>query len=680
MDEQAPAEENRDRLNPTVFFGSSIVIVLFAVWTMFFTDMAEGVINTMLGWVSDTFGWYYFLTVLAYLAFVIFVAASRFGDIRLGPDHSKPEFNVVSWASMLFAAGIGIDLLFFCIAEPVSQFLAPPQGEGGTVEAARHAMQLTFLHWGVSGWGIYTLVGMSLAYFSYRHQLPLTIRSALYPIFGRGIHGPIGHVVDIAAVLGTVFGIATSLGIGVIQLNYGLSTLFGLPDNTLIQAVLVLLIVVFATLSAVSGVEKGIRRLSEFNMLLAALLVIFVLIAGPTLFLLNAFVMNVGDYLTGFIDMSFNTYAYDQPTEWLNAWTIFFWAWWIAWGPFVGLFLARISRGRTIRQFTVGTLILPMTFMMVWMSIMGNSAIDMVMNGAESFGEQAMNTPASSIYMFMESLPWSGITTIVVSILALVFFVTSGDSGALVLSNFTSILKDVNSDAPVWMRILWASIIGLLTLALLMAGGLNALQSTVVIMGLPFSVVLFLMMVGLYKALKTESLKRPRAHLAPAGAYSGRDGKAPSWRQRLARAMSFPDYKQAIRFLENTVKPAMALIEHELSERDVKAEITGWDDDPRHLELNVDLGEEGRFTYQVWPRSATVPAFAIRPHTEHNTYYQLEVHLEEGGQGYDLMDYSQDQIVEDILDQYERHLFYLQRRRETPGDVSMPNQRSGDSE
>ncbi|XOZ34126.1 choline BCCT transporter BetT [Halomonadaceae bacterium KBTZ08] len=680
MQQQLSKDSNQDRLNPVVFFGSSILIVVFALWTMFFTGAAENMINTMLGWVSTTFGWYYFLTVVAYLLFVICIAGSRFGHIKLGPDHSQPEFNVVSWAAMLFAAGIGIDLLFFCIAEPVSQFLAPPQGEGGTVEAARHAMELTFLHWGVSGWGIYTLVGMSLAYFSYRHQLPLTIRSALYPIFGKRIYGPIGHVVDIAAVLGTVFGIATSLGIGVIQLNYGLSTLFDLPENTWVQAVLVLLIVVFATLSAVSGVEKGIRRLSEFNMLLAALLVIFVLIAGPTVFLLNALVMNIGDYITGFIGMSFNTYAFEQPTDWLNAWTIFFWAWWIAWGPFVGLFLARISRGRTIREFTVGTLILPMAFMMVWMSIMGNSAIDMIMNGAESFGEQAMNHPASSIYMFMESLPLAGITTIVVSILAIVFFVTSGDSGALVLSNFTSILRDVNHDAPVWMRVLWAAIIGLLTLALLMAGGLHALQSTVVVMGLPFSVVLFFIMVGLYKALKTESLKRHRPRPAPAGAFAGTDVEAPTWRHRLTRAMRFPDYDQAMRFLEQTVKPAMAEIEHELKERGVDARIDGWDDESRHLELNVDLGDDGLFTYQVWPRRATMPAFAIRPHAEHNTYYQLEVHLEEGGQGYDLMDYTQSQIIEDILDQYERHMVYLRRRHEAPGDVSMPGQHGRNGE
>jgi len=669
------ADHSGDRLNPVVFFGSSIVIVLFALWAMIDTETADQAVGALLNWVSVNFGWYYFLTVVIYLVFVIVIAASRFGDIKLGPDHSQPQFNVISWAAMLFAAGIGIDLLFYCIYEPLVMYTNPPVGEGETLESARQAMELTFLHWGVSGWGIYTLVGMSLAYFSYRHRLPLTIRSALYPLFGERIYGPIGHVVDIAAVLGTVFGIAVSLGIGVIQLNEGLANMFGLPKNTWIQSGLIVMIVVFATVSAVSGVEKGIRRLSEFNMGLAALLVLFVLFAGPTVFLLNALVMNVGNYLTGFAGMSFNTYAWDQPTEWLGWWTIFFWAWWIAWGPFVGLFLARISRGRTVRQFTVGTLILPMTFMMIWMSIMGNSAIDLVINGAQAFKEGASADPAASIYLFMEELPWTGLTTLVVSILAVVFFVTSGDSGALVLSNFTSKLSDVDHDAPVWMRILWAAIIGLLTLSLLMAGGLTALQSAVVVMGLPFSIVLFFMMVGIYKALKTESLKKERLRAAPAGAPVGADGTAPNWRQRLTRAMRYPDYDEAVRFMDATVKPAMEEIRDELAKRDLRTEIRR-ETDPEYIALDVNLGEEGMFTYQVWPRGAPIPAFAIRPHSENNTCYQLEVHLEEGGQGYDLMDYSQAQILEDILDQYERHLIYLQRCREAPGDVSMPGRGS----
>ncbi len=671
--------ESGDRLNPIVFFGSTIGIVVFTLWTMFFNEAASDVLFAVLAWISDSFGWFYFIAVVAYLVFVIFIGFSRFGKIRLGPDHSVPEFNIVTWAAMLFAAGIGIDLLFFSVAEPVTHFLAPPEGDPETVEAARRALQYTFLHWGLSGWGIYTLVGMSLAYFSYRHGLPLTIRSALYPIIGRRIHGPIGHTVDIAAVLGTVFGIATSLGIGIIQLNFGLSYMFGLPESTITQAVLAIVIVVFAAISAVTGVDRGIRRLSEFNMALALLLMLFVLASGKTLFLLNALVTNVGDYLSSFVALSFNTYAFDPPTDWLNAWTVFFWAWWIAWGPFVGLFLARISRGRTIRQFVAGTLILPLAFMMAWMSTMGNTAIDMVMfdTGVADFGEQAMNNPGSAIYLFLESLPWVGLTTVVVTILAIVFFITSGDSGSLVLSNLTSVIKDPNNDAPSWMRILWAAIIGALTLALLIVGGLEALQSAVVIMGLPFAFVLFAMMLGLYKALSVEALKDDSQRKSMAGHLSGRVGPgehaAGNWRQRLIRAMSFPERRQIRRFLAEIGKPTMKEISAVLREKGFAAEmvdgLAGASGD--HLALNVPLGGEQDFTYQIWPRACAMPSFTVRDTHAGAHYYRLEVHINEGSLGYDVYGYTKDQLIADILDQFERHLHFLHAQRERPGTAAV---------
>ncbi len=493
------------RINVVVLAGSAAGIVAFALWTLIAAEQATAVIAALLAEVSERFGWFYFIAVLAYLLFVIAIAASRYGDIRLGPDDSKPEFHVLSWASMLFAAGIGIDLLFFSVSEPLFHFLMPLEAEPGSIAAARQAMELTFLHWGLSGWGVYTLVGMSLAYFSYRHGLPLTIRSALQPLFGRRIHGPLGHGVDTAAVLGTVFGIATSLGIGIIQLNFGLNYMFGIPESLLTQTALAVLIVVFAAVSAVTGVDRGIRRLSEFNMSLALLLLLFVLVGGNSVLLLNALVSNVGDYLSGFLRLSTDTHAFDRPVDWLNAWTVFFWAWWIAWGPFVGLFLARISRGRTIRQFVAGTLLLPLGFMMAWMSFIGNSAIDVVIQDPDgSFARGALEHPGSSIYLFFESLPLVGLTTVVVSVLAIVFFVTSGDSGSLVLSNLTVDMQGSQQDPPGWVRIMWAAIIGVLTLALLFADGLNALQSAVVIMGLPFAIVLFGMMFSLHKALRQE--------------------------------------------------------------------------------------------------------------------------------------------------------------------------------
>ena len=504
------------RINPVVMTGSAAGILLFALWALLFSEQATRVINAVLEQVSRSFGWFYFLAVLIYLIFVIAVALSRFGDIRLGPDGSRPEFPLLSWATMLFAAGIGIDLLFFSVSEPLFHFLMPLDQVPGTTEAARHAMELTFLHWGLSGWGVYTLVGMSLAFFCYRRGLPLTIRSALYPVFGKHINGVAGHTVDIAAVLGTVFGIATSLGIGIIQLNFGLNYMFGLPEGLVVQTSLAVLIVLFSAISAVTGVDRGIRRLSEFNMALALLLVLFVLFSGKTIFLLNVMVTNAGDYVSDFFRLSTDTYAFDRPADWLNAWTVFFWAWWIAWGPFVGLFLARISRGRTIREFVAGTLILPLCFMMVWMSVIGNSAIDLAMTGAAGaeFAEQAIDHPGSSIYLFLETLPWAGVTTVAVSVLAIVFFVTSGDSGSLVLSNLTVKHPPIDGrglqgktrqpDPASWLRIFWAVVIGVLTLSLLLADGLSTLQGAVVIMGLPFAIVLFLMMFSLYRALKQE--------------------------------------------------------------------------------------------------------------------------------------------------------------------------------
>ncbi len=659
--------DTRIRVNPIPFHGSVIGITAFAFWAIFFTEAASSYIGQALAWISSSFSWFYFLAIFTYLVFVVVVALSPWGKIRLGQEHTRPEFHVLTWAAMLFAAGIGIDLLFFCIVEPVTQFLAPPVEMGGDPEAARNAIKLTLFHWGVSGWGVYTLVGMSLAFFAYRHGLPLAIRSSLYPIFGQKIYGPIGHTVDVAAVLGTVFGLATSLGIGLIQLNYGLNHVFGVPEGLATQVALAVVVIVFAAISAVTGVERGIRRLSEFNMALAVLLMLFVLFVGETRFLLNALVLNIGDYVSDFISMSLNTYAFNPPTDWLNAWTVFFWAWWIAWGPFVGLFLARISRGRTIAEFVAGTLILPLTFMIVWMSVMGNSALDMVMAGATEFGEQAMNNPGSAIYMFMERLPWAGFTTIVVSILAFVFFITSGDSGSLVLSNLTSILKDPYSDAPSWMRIMWAGIIGLLTIALLLADGLTALQSAVVVTGLPFAIVLCLMMVGLFKALRVEGLKQQTSDLnLPTRLPHDESGQ--SWTHRLQRFVSFPDKKQCDEFLSGVAWPAMEEVQQALEERKLEVDISeGSDDDGQFQALKVNLDNAQDFYYELRPRKHLMPAFATRSAKSSGHYYRVEALLSEGGQGYDLMGYSKRQVIDDMLDHFERHMHFLHAQRVQPG-------------
>ncbi|WP_336100403.1 choline BCCT transporter BetT, partial [Klebsiella pneumoniae] len=501
----------KDKINPVVFYTSAGLILLFSLMTIFFRDFSAEWIGRTLDWVSKTFGWYYLLAATLYIVFVVCIACSRFGSVKLGPEQSKPEFSLLSWAAMLFAAGIGIDLMFFSVAEPVTQYMQPPEGAGQTIEAARQAMVWTLFHYGLTGWSMYALMGMALGYFSYRYNLPLTIRSALYPIFGKRINGPIGHSVDIAAVIGTIFGIATTLGIGVVQLNYGLSVLFDIPDSLAAKAALIALSVIIATISVTSGVDKGIRVLSELNVALALGLILFVLFMGDTSFLLNALVLNVGDYVNRFMGMTLNSFAFDRPVEWMNNWTLFFWAWWVAWSPFVGLFLARISRGRTIRQFVMGTLIIPFTFTLLWLSVFGNSALYEIIHGDAAFAQEAMAHPERGFYSLLAQYPAFTFSASVATITGLLFYVTSADSGALVLGNFTSKLKDINSDAPNWLRIFWSVAIGLLTLGMLMTNGISALQNTTVIMGLPFSFVIFFVMAGLYKSLKVEDYRRVSA-------------------------------------------------------------------------------------------------------------------------------------------------------------------------
>ncbi|PXY00122.1 choline BCCT transporter BetT [Halomonas sp. LBP4] len=652
--------EQSNRLNPIVFHGSVAGILIFLIYAIAFTDHATAFFNAGLGWIGNTFGWYYMLAIVAYLVFVVMIGFSRFGKIRLGPDHSRPEFSLLSWSAMLFAAGLGGAILFFVVSEPLTHYLNPPLGEGGTAEAQRRAVVQTYMHWGISGWGLYVLMGMALAYFSYRHRLPLAIRSTLYPLLGKRIYGPIGNAVDITAVLATVFGIATALGIGVMQMNYGLTYLFGVPEGLPAQIMLILLVVTLATLSVVSGVKRGIRRLSELNLLLIAGLVLFVLLQGDTLKLLNALVMNTGDYLAAFPGLSFDTYAYAPEAQgWFSGWTVFFWGWWIAWAPFVGLFLARISRGRTIREFVAGALFIPLIFVMVMMSVFGNSGIDMVEQGLVVLGEQAVNMPQASIYTFLEQLPWVGLTATLVTLLSIVFFVTSADSGALVLSNFTYVLRDVNHDAPVRLRIFWSAIIGLITLALLMAGGLRTLQSAVVITALPFSAVIFLTMIGMYRSLKVETGKADARQQVVASGVAASD-----WRERLDRTLDGTTQNGAEATLRHAIRPALIELAEELTRRGQRATVTEQAMDDTQLlcpTLQVDFDGAPSFIYGIRPQRLQPPSFLP---ADDDYYLRLDVHLAEGGLGQDLNGYTRLQVVHDALNEYQRHLRFLAQASE----------------
>jgi choline/glycine/proline betaine transport protein len=666
----------RNRINPVVFFGSSLLILALSIWAIITPDGAADAIGTVVGWISRWFGWYYFLAATLFLIFVVSIAASRYGKVKLGPQNSTPDYSLFAWGAMLFAAGIGIDLIFFSVAEPVTQYLAPPTGAPETVEAARQAIVWTLFHYGITGWAMYALMGMALGYFSFRYRLPLSIRSALYPIFGQRIHGRIGDSVDIAAVIGTIFGIAVSLGIGVIQLNFGLNFLFDVPVGTAAQIGLISVAVVMATASAVAGIDKGIRRLSELNVVLAIVLMLYVMIHQGPIKLLNRLVLNVGDYVSRFPGMTLNTFAYDPPAEWLNDWTLFFWAWWIAWAPFVGLFLARISRGRTIRQFVSATLVIPFLFTLTFLSVFGNAALSIVRGGNAEFGRIAMNAPEQGFYALLAQYPGVTFSAGLATFVGLLFYVTSADSGALVMGNFTSRLASPTTDASRWVRIFWGGATGLLTLAMLLVGGLDALTSATIIMGLPFSFVMFLVMWGLYKALRVERFREDAIRTTLPSSLSERTsvearGVHRTWRQRLARAMSFPGKRAATRFVEEVVRPAFDDVARELRVQGADASVSeGTDDalDVGHLDLQVAMGREGAFSYRIRAAECQTPSFATRSVSATDTYFRFEVYLTEGSQGYDVMGYSKEQLIGDILDQYERHLEFLRLHRETAGN------------
>ncbi|MBG4425746.1 choline BCCT transporter BetT [Pseudomonas aeruginosa] len=649
-------------MNPPVFYGAAILILLFAAVVIGFPQRAGEWLLAAQTWASQTVGWYYLLAMTLYLIFVVVTALSGYGKIKLGADHDEPEFSYLSWAGMLFAAGISITLFFFCVSEPLTHFLPPPQGEAGTQEAARQAMELLFLHWGLHGWGVFALVAMALAYFAYRHNLPLALRSALYPLIGKRINGPIGYTVDCFGIIATVFGLGADMGFGVLQLNSGLDYLYAIPHTHPVQMALIVLMMGAAISVAVSGVDKGIRILSDINMLLACSLLLFVLFAGPTQHLLNTLVQNVGDYLGHLPGKSFDLYAYGGPSDWLGSWTVFYWAWWIAWAPFVGLFIARISRGRTIREFVFGVLFIPLGFTLAWMSIFGNSALEQALGGASELGRVAIEQPSMALYQMLQNYPWSRAVITVTVLVSFVFFVTSADSGTVVLSTLSAHGGSADDDGPKWLRVFWGSVTALVTGGLLFAGSIDALKSAVVLTSLPFSLILLLMMWGLHKAFYMESQRqRARSHsLAPL--MSGNGKRSGGWKRRLSQAVHFPSRDEVYRFMNDVVRPAISEVSEVFREKGLAVDAQ-LDPGNASLSLEIGHGEQHRFLYQVLMRGYFTPSFARAGmgglHLKNRRYFRAEVHLAEGSQDYDLMGYTKEQIINDMLDQYERHLQFL---------------------
>lgn len=640
-----------------VFIPAVVLIALMVIGTVSQPDLAAQFFSDLLSFITRTFGWFYMLSVACFLVFVVLVAASSWGKIKLGPDHAEPQYDFLSWFSMLFAAGYGVALLFFGVAEPVLHYASPPAGAALTIDSAKQAMQIAFFHWGFHIWAIYGLVGLILAYFAYRHGLPLSIRSALYPLIGERIYGPIGHVVDVFAIFGTLFGIATTLGLSVTQINAGMNYLWpSIPVSSTVQVVSILVITGLATISVAVGLDKGIKNLSLFNIYLAVALMLFVFIVGPTLFILETFLQNTGSYLNNIIERTFNLQAYSR-SDWIGNWTLFIFGWTIAWSPFVGLFIAKISRGRTIRQFVVGVMLIPTFFTFFWFSVFGDTALNLIMNeGYQQLIADVQADHAIALFKLFEHLPFTAVTSFVAVILIVVFFVTSADSGSLVVD---SIAAGGAANTPMWQRIFWASSQGVVAAVLLLAGGLNALQAMTVTSALPFAVIIIIAAIGMWRALTIEGL-----HVASdrQQVHSASSATPKRWQKRLSELVSFPKIEEVEQFMNTAVLKAMHSVQQSLLEQEWPASVQ---EDPANRRLYLEVLKEDSvdFIYEIRLVAYDTPGYgqdeAEKREDVPPQYGRAEVFLRRGGQSYDIYGYDRASVISDILDQFEKHLNFL---------------------
>jgi len=497
-----PEQNQLAPVSKTVLYVSLILTFLFVLWGALFPANLDLVAGSALSFLTVNFGWLYLAAVFFVLIFVIGVAFSPYGKIKLGQDDEEPEFTTTAWFAMLFTTGMGIGLVFWSIAEPIYHFMSPPFGEGGTTEAAETAMRYTFFHWGLHPWAVFALVGLALAYFQFRKGMPALISSVFQPVLGDRVHGPIGKAIDILAVFATVFGLGTSLGLGTMQINTGLNLLYGIPNNNTVNILIIVVITAVFTLAAVLGIEKGIKFIANNTVRLALLIMFFLLFFGPTRQIINILTNTIGDYLQNLIYMSLWT---DPIVEggWISGWTVFYWAWWIAWGPFVGQFIARISRGRTVREFIIGALVAPTAFSFIWLAIFGGTALNLDIIGGAGISAAVSENIASALFVTLGNFPLSTITSFLAIILIAAFFITSADSGTFVVAMLTS----GGSQEPTRnLKAAWGILLGGVAAVLLVAGGLGALQTASIASAFPFMLVMLVMCYSLIKGFGQDKI------------------------------------------------------------------------------------------------------------------------------------------------------------------------------
>ena len=651
--------EKQTSFNPLVIGATLFFVVLLVAMILIAPEQTQTLLNAAKSGIFANFSWFYVLAFSVFLGFLVILSVSSLGNIKLGNDEEEPEFGFLSWLAMLFAAGMGVGLMFFGVAEPLTHYLSDIT-TGSAEHKQQEALLHTLFHWGIHAWAVYGTIALALAYFGFRYKLPLALRSCFYPLLKERINGKLGDLIDIMALLATLFGIITTLGFGASQLGAGLHQLGWISENSFsLQVVVIAVVMSLAIFSAISGVGKGVKILSELNLTLAFCLLIFVLVAGPTLYLLSAFSDNIGTYLSNLVQLSFKTYVYEQEhTGWFSGWTILYWAWWCSWAPFVGLFIARISRGRTIREFIFGVLVIPSMFGILWFTVFGNTAI--WLNDGEAAGTlgQMISSPETLLFKFLDYLPLSGVTGLVSLVVISLFFITSADSGIYVLNNIAS--RDKSLAAPRWQAVMWGVLMSVVAIVLMQSGGLANLQAMTLLVALPFAMLMLLMCFSLWKGLSADK-KYFDTKVNPTSIFWTGD----KWKERLEQMMNQTQEKDILRFLKHTVLPAMRELRQELiGKYDLSVQInTLFDQDEPAVELVIQKDLMRDFMYGVKSIGREVSEQLINddnlPHIQHSMTYEPYTYFFDGRVGYDVQYMDQDELIADMLKHYERYLSLL---------------------
>ncbi len=629
-----------------------IVLILLSIVCAAFPNWTDSALTSVQNGIYQNMSWVYILMVSFFLIFQLVLAFSKAGNIKLGPDNSQPQYSFTSWIAMLFAAGMGIGIMYYGVAEPMSHYVNPALPH--TANPAKEAQLATFFHWGIHAWGIFGVAGLILAYFSYRYKLPLAVRSGLYPLLKERINGRIGDTVDIFTLAGTFFGIATSLGLGVVQLNAGLVHLGILKEsNIAFQLAIIIIVTAISVGSALAGVSRGVKRLSEINLTMTAVILVVVLIAGPTTFLLSAFSEGLGYYVNRLMALSFNTFAFETDGyEWFTSWTVMYWAWWISWSPFVGLFIAKISKGRTIREFVLAVLFVPTLFIFLWMTVFGNGAIYIDQHSAAGALSAVANQSDILLFMFFEQFPIAKPLCVLALMMIAVFFITSADSGILVIN---SIATNNKPNSPKWQTIFWGVLLAAISASLLYAGGIKSLQTMTLVASLPFGMILILLCFCFIRAI-TADWNHRNAKIP----YGSRNWDGHNWKKHLGQILTFSQKQHILDFFENKVRPAFEELKTEFEKNGISAAIYEGRRGKLSVELQIPHDKIWNFRYGVTAEKRSISDYIIEddntPEIINDTQYIPVTYYCDSRAGNDIQYLSKDEIIADVLREYERFL------------------------